>query len=110
MEKYKLSLAQIEKKKRTYNTGHGGGGSGLSNTIDCLARGDLYGHELISWAATSTSFSDQFPISSKTLKSHGKVEVFAIRAIDLLFIVRGTKQRPHPTDNTHIEITDHGNA
>ncbi|PQQ06857.1 hypothetical protein Pyn_32984 [Prunus yedoensis var. nudiflora] len=68
------------------------------------------------WAATSTSFSD-LPISNKTLKSHEKVEVFAIRASALLLIVSKHKEyfkpetpRPHPTDNTRIEIIEHGNS
>ncbi|KAI5325618.1 hypothetical protein L3X38_034692 [Prunus dulcis] len=103
----------------TYNTsstGHVGGGSGLSNTIGRLTRDDLYGQELMSWATTSTSFSD-LPISSKTLKSHEKVEVFAIRASVLLHIVSEHKkyfktetQHPHPTDSTLIEINEHGNS
>ncbi|BFG36173.1 hypothetical protein CerSpe_224470 [Prunus speciosa] len=100
----------------TYNTtstGHGEGGSGLSNTIGpWLTGGDFYGEELISWAATSTS--SHWPISNKTLKAHQKVEVFAIRASALLLIVSEHEeyfntetQRPHPTDNTLIEINDH---
>ncbi|ONI03390.1 hypothetical protein PRUPE_6G254400 [Prunus persica] len=102
----------------TYNTsstGHVGGGSGLSNTIGRLTGGDFYGQELISWATTSTSFSD-LPISSKTLKSLEKVEVFAIRASVLLHIVSKHKeyfktetQHPHPTDSNLIEINEHGN-
>ncbi|XP_021833261.1 cyclic nucleotide-gated ion channel 1-like [Prunus avium] len=98
----------------TYNTtstGHGGGESGLSNTTGpWLTGGDFYGQELIRWAATSTSFSN-WPISNNTLKSHKKVEVFAIRASALLLIVSKYKkyfktetQSPYPTDYTVIEI------
>ncbi|XP_021833260.1 cyclic nucleotide-gated ion channel 1-like [Prunus avium] len=94
----------------TYNTtstGHGGVGSGLSNTIGCLTGGDLYGQELMSWAAKSTSFSD-LPISNKTLKSHKKVEVFAIRASDLLLIV--SEHKTETQRDTLIEINEHGNS
>ncbi|XP_048429691.1 cyclic nucleotide-gated ion channel 1-like [Pyrus x bretschneideri] len=81
-----------------YKTGTTGGESGSSSTA-YLEKGDVYGEELIGWAATSTPFSglpisgqtvkSQFsglPISDQTVKSHEKVEVFAIRAARLIQI------------------------
>ncbi|KAM1352969.1 hypothetical protein TB2_032209 [Malus domestica] len=69
----------------TYKTSGIGGGSASSGNIR-LAKPDFYGEELIGWAAASTSFPD-LPISAKTVKSHEKVEVFAIRAARLISIV-----------------------
>ena len=55
-----------------------------SNTspMECLQKGDYYGNKLIEWKLSSTSYSD-FPISTANLKSHTKVEAFALMAIDL---------------------------
>ncbi|XP_048429603.1 cyclic nucleotide-gated ion channel 1-like [Pyrus x bretschneideri] len=68
-----------------YKTTTTGGESGSSSTA-YLEKGDVYGKELIGWAATSTPFSG-LPISGQTVKSHEKVEVFAIRAARLKSIV-----------------------
>ncbi|XP_048429599.1 cyclic nucleotide-gated ion channel 1-like [Pyrus x bretschneideri] len=82
-----------------YKTGTTGGESGSSSTTP-IAKGEVYGEELMAWAATSTQFSglpisDQtvksllsgLPISGQTVKSYGEVEVFAIRADRLKIIV-----------------------
>ncbi|XP_062074777.1 probable cyclic nucleotide-gated ion channel 10 [Humulus lupulus] len=47
-----------------------------------LQRGDYYGNELVEWQLNSTSYND-FPISTANVKSHTKVEAFALMAIDL---------------------------
>ncbi|TQE02836.1 hypothetical protein C1H46_011565 [Malus baccata] len=69
----------------TYKTSGIGGGSGSSSIIR-LAKRDFYGKELIGWAATSTTFSD-LPISTKTVKSHAKLEAFVLVADDLRLAV-----------------------
>ncbi|XP_062119872.1 cyclic nucleotide-gated ion channel 1-like [Humulus lupulus] len=47
-----------------------------------LQKSDYYGNELIEWQLNSTSYKD-FPISTANVKSHTKVEAFALMAIDL---------------------------
>ncbi|XP_048429612.1 cyclic nucleotide-gated ion channel 1-like [Pyrus x bretschneideri] len=82
-----------------YKTGTTGGESGSSSTTH-IAKGEVYGKELMAWAATSTPFSG-LPISDQTVKSHEKVEVFAIRAARLKRIVS-----KFPTDfNTEVITT-----
>ncbi|XP_062119878.1 cyclic nucleotide-gated ion channel 1-like isoform X2 [Humulus lupulus] len=54
--------------------------------MDGLQRGDFYGHELMEWKLNSTSYND-FPISTANLKSHTKVEAFALMAIDLKHVL-----------------------
>ena len=51
-----------------------------------LQKGDYYGNKLIEWQLSSTSYSE-FPISTANLKSHTKVEAFALMAIDLEHIL-----------------------
>nr|XP_011466555.1 PREDICTED: cyclic nucleotide-gated ion channel 1-like [Fragaria vesca subsp. vesca] len=52
-----------------------------------LEKGECYGKELLSWAATaSTSFSD-LPISLHTVKAHKNVEIFALHAADLQWVL-----------------------
>lgn len=65
----------------TYTINNGG-----SSSTSRLEKGDYYGEMLLSWATTSTSFSD-VPISPRTVKSHRKVEVFAITATELQLVV-----------------------
>ncbi|RXI02242.1 hypothetical protein DVH24_026772 [Malus domestica] len=60
----------------TYKTSGIGGGSGSSSIIRLAKR----------WAATSTSFAD-LPISTKTVKSHAKLEAFVLVADDLRLAV-----------------------
>ena len=60
----------------SYNSDH-------SMTTRRLEKGECYGEELLSWAATaSTSFSD-LPNSLHTVKAHQNVELFAVQAADL---------------------------
>lgn len=98
----------------TYNTDHNHGGRSTSgsSTTTRLEKGhhEYYGEELLSWAAAkSTSFSD-LPNSSRTVKAHKKVELFALQAADLQSVVsqwssHSSKELPHSTDGTeHKEI------
>ncbi|XP_062119873.1 putative cyclic nucleotide-gated ion channel 13 [Humulus lupulus] len=57
-------------------------GSSNNSPTNRLQKGDFYGNELIEWQFNSTSYND-FPISTANLKSHTKVEAFALMAIDL---------------------------
>ncbi|XP_048437645.1 cyclic nucleotide-gated ion channel 1 isoform X2 [Pyrus x bretschneideri] len=62
--------------------------SSSSNTggNGCLQKTDFYGEQLLSWALKSSSFSD-IPISTRTVKSHTKVEAFALMAVDVKCVV-----------------------
>nr|XP_028963246.1 cyclic nucleotide-gated ion channel 1-like isoform X3 [Malus domestica] len=62
--------------------------SSSSNTggNGCLQKSDFYGEQLLSWALKSSSFSD-IPISTRTVKSHTKVEAFALMAVDVKCVV-----------------------
>ncbi|KAL5568117.1 hypothetical protein UlMin_024692 [Ulmus minor] len=55
---------------------------GETSPMERLKRGDYYGSELIEWKLKSTSYS-AFPISTKNVKSHTKVEAFVLLAADL---------------------------
>lgn len=52
-----------------------------------IKKGDYFGEELVKWSLTHTTISD-FPISTKNLKSHTKVEAFALMANDLMNALR----------------------
>ncbi|XP_024187979.1 cyclic nucleotide-gated ion channel 1-like [Rosa chinensis] len=70
----------------TYAT-NSGGSNGSSGTIQRKKeKDDLYGKELLAWAKESSELSN-LPISAITVKSHNRVEVFAIQAIDLQLAV-----------------------
>ncbi|KAB2622144.1 cyclic nucleotide-gated ion channel 1-like [Pyrus ussuriensis x Pyrus communis] len=86
-----------------YKTGTTGGESGSSSTTH-IAKGEVYGKELMVWAAKSTPFSG-LPISDQTVKSHEKVEVFAIRAARLKSIVSKFSTHFNTQDITTVEIT-----
>ncbi|KAI5314226.1 hypothetical protein L3X38_043402 [Prunus dulcis] len=67
----------------TYTTNNGARrSSGGSSTTKCLAKGDFYGEELLTWASTFSPLSD-LPISTTFVKSLTKVEAFALMANDL---------------------------
>ncbi|KAM1159483.1 hypothetical protein FF1_032707 [Malus domestica] len=71
----------------TYKTSSIGGESGSSSTTH-LEKGDIYGKELI----------------DQTVKSHEKVEVFAIRAARLKRIVSDFSTHFNREDITMVEI------
>ncbi|XP_062119882.1 cyclic nucleotide-gated ion channel 1-like [Humulus lupulus] len=52
-----------------------------TSSIERLQNGDYYGNELVEWEL-NTSRCSKFPVSICNLKSHTKVEAFALRAID----------------------------
>ncbi|XP_062120210.1 cyclic nucleotide-gated ion channel 1-like isoform X2 [Humulus lupulus] len=52
-----------------------------------LKKYDYVGEELLEWSLTHNTLSG-FPIATTNVKSHTKVEVFALRANDLMNIVR----------------------
>ncbi|KAL6145985.1 hypothetical protein ACLB2K_056668 [Fragaria x ananassa] len=65
-----------------------GGSNGSSGTVQCeKEKDDLYGKELITWAKGPSSELSNLPISAITVKCYKKVEVFALHATDLKFIV-----------------------
>nr|XP_023874650.1 cyclic nucleotide-gated ion channel 1-like [Quercus suber] len=70
----------------TYTIGYNGGGT-LPTHAERLVEGQFFGGELLEWLRKSTSTSknnlSKLPISSKTLKTHTKVEAFALMADDL---------------------------
>lgn len=62
--------------------------NGSSGTIQFEKEKDgLYGEELLTWAEGPSSKLSNLPISPVTVKSHKKVEVFAIKATDLQLVV-----------------------
>ncbi|VVA20301.1 PREDICTED: cyclic [Prunus dulcis] len=60
--------------------------SGSPSSTRLLGKNDFYGEELLDWASKFTSFSD-LPISTRIVKSHTKVEAFALMAYDLKTVV-----------------------
>ncbi|XP_075673418.1 cyclic nucleotide-gated ion channel 1-like [Castanea sativa] len=70
----------------TYTTGNNGRGT-LPTHAERLVEGQFFGGELLEWLWKSTSTSrnnlSKLPISSKTLKTHTKVEAFALMVDDL---------------------------
>ncbi|XP_062017555.1 cyclic nucleotide-gated ion channel 1-like isoform X2 [Rosa rugosa] len=71
----------------TYATNNGGS-NGSSGTIQLeIEKDGLYGKELLTWAEGCSSKLSNLPISTITVKSHNKVEVFALLATDLQRVV-----------------------
>ncbi|KAL4594930.1 hypothetical protein ACB092_12G054900 [Castanea dentata] len=62
----------------------------LSSMAECIEKGDFYGQDLLDWAfkdsPTSRNLS-KLPVSTKTLKTHTKVEGFTLLANDLMTVV-----------------------
>ena len=69
----------------TYTSNNGEGSD--SRHAERLGKGQYFGGELLEWVLTPTSDDmnnlSKVPISSKTLKTHTKVEAFALMAHDL---------------------------
>ena len=61
--------------------------SSKSTYIRRLKKRDYFGEELVKWSLTHTTISD-FPFSPTNLKSHTKVEAFALMAKDLMNALR----------------------
>ncbi|KAF4380223.1 hypothetical protein F8388_024516 [Cannabis sativa] len=70
--------------------------------IDGLQKGDFFGNELIEWQLNleSSSYKD-LPISSVNLKSHTKVEGFALMAIDLKHVLSSCWHKFHKHNSTN---------
>lgn len=62
-------------------------GSLRSSTTRRIKKGDYFGEELVKWSLTHNTIFD-FPISTTNLKSHTKVEAFALMANDLMNALR----------------------
>ena len=62
---------------------HGGRSTSTNTTTKRLEKGDYSGEELVKWSLTHNLLTD-FPISTENVKSHTKVEAFALRANDLM--------------------------
>ena len=79
----------------TYTTRNNNGETTGSSHAECLEKGHFFGEELIQWGLGEASLSNLFrlPLSSKVVKSHTKVEAFALMADDLRNIVSRTKFR-----------------
>jgi cyclic nucleotide gated channel len=75
----------------TYTTNNNGEGTGSSHA-ECLEKGHFFGEELLEWGLTQPlSNLFKLPLSSKFIRSHTKVEAFALMANDLRNIVSKTK-------------------
>ncbi|KAF5451067.1 hypothetical protein F2P56_031366 [Juglans regia] len=75
-------------KFATINNNNGVGSTAYSSHGECIEEGRYYGQEILKWGFHG--FSQQvlpnlsdLPISDKTLKTHTKVEAFALMANDL---------------------------
>ena len=69
------------------NTASNNNGEGTVLTqAERLVEGEYFGEELLEWVQKSTASRNnlsKLPVSSRTLKAHTKVEVFALLAQDL---------------------------
>ena len=91
----------------SFTTGNNGEGID-SSEAECIGKGDFYGQDLLDWAFNDSPTSlnlSKLPISKKTVKTHAKVEAFALMANDLKIVVsnwrtvasalRAARQRRH---------------
>ncbi|KAM6555389.1 hypothetical protein CsatB_002408 [Cannabis sativa] len=77
--------------------------------IDGLQKGDFFGNELIEWQLnleSSSSYYKDLPISSVNLKSHTKVEGFALMAIDLKHVLSSCWHKFHKHNSTNSNEDD----
>ena len=62
----------------------------VSSAAQCIEKGHFYGQDLLDWALNDSPTSldlSKLPISTKTVKTHAKVEGFALMANDLKTLV-----------------------
>uniref|UniRef100_A0A7N2RAF5 Cyclic nucleotide-binding domain-containing protein n=1 Tax=Quercus lobata TaxID=97700 RepID=A0A7N2RAF5_QUELO len=62
----------------------------VSSGAQCIEKGHFYGQDLLDWALNDSPTSldlSKLPISTKTVKTHAKVEGFALMANDLKTVV-----------------------
>ncbi|XP_050260530.1 cyclic nucleotide-gated ion channel 1-like [Quercus robur] len=82
----------------TYTSNNGEGSD--SRHIECLAKGQHLGGELLDLVLKSTSddiSNSKVPVSSKTLKTYTKVEAFALMAHDLKRIWQSNRISKYPS-------------
>jgi cyclic nucleotide gated channel len=86
----------------TYATNNGES-SCSSGTIQLIKKekDSLYGEELLTLVEGPSSKLSTLPISTVTVKSHKKVEVFALKAVDLLKVFF---EVPSHFNTGHMEI------
>ena len=81
----------------------GEGTTATSRQVERLVKGQIFGEELLDWFWKKDSSIDMskliLPVSSKTLKTHTKVEAFALMADDFKEIV----SRHHDLDKNQVE-------
>ena len=73
----------------SFSTGNNGEGTD-SSEAECIGKGDFYGQDLLDWAFNDSPTSrnlSKLPVSTKTLKTHTKVEGFTLLANDLMTVV-----------------------
>ena len=70
----------------TNTTSNNNGEGTVLTQAERLVEGEYFGEELLEWVQKSTASRNnlsKLPVSSRTLKAHTKVEVFALLAQDL---------------------------
>ena len=96
-----MSLSIVWSSHNSINIGEGATSS--SRQVECLVKGQLFGEELLHWFWNKDSSLDMskliLPVSSKTLKTHTKVEAFALMANDFKEIA----SRRHDLDKKQVE-------
>ncbi|KAL5568101.1 hypothetical protein UlMin_024676 [Ulmus minor] len=67
-------------------------------SMECLQKGDYFGKELLEWELENSKFCftgfasyTSFPISTKKVKAHTKVEAFALKAANLVQVLNDFK-------------------
>ncbi|XP_030944779.1 cyclic nucleotide-gated ion channel 1-like [Quercus lobata] len=82
--------------------------NGEGKHVECLEKGHFFGEELLEllWNPSSVNVFNlsKLPVSSKTLKTHTKVEVFALMANDLKDIVVASTQGILLHDQNPVEL------
>ncbi|XP_062175135.1 cyclic nucleotide-gated ion channel 1-like isoform X1 [Alnus glutinosa] len=71
-----------------FKSSNGENSKGIDSDTQYIEKGDLYGEELLEWGFNcSSSRKKWIPASNKTIKTHSKVEAFALTAKDLKHLV-----------------------
>ena len=82
--------------------------NGEGKHAECLEKGHFFGKELLEllWNPSSVDVYNlsKLPVSSKTLKTHTKVEAFALMANDLKDIVTASTQEISLHDQNPVEL------
>jgi hypothetical protein len=71
-----------------FKPSNGENSKGINSDTEYIEKGNLYGEELLEWGFNcSPSHEKSVPTSNKTVKTHSKVEAFALTAKDLKLLV-----------------------